>query len=187
MYEFKVGDEVILNPRLKVGEKYGDLQLFDGMIFEGIKTIERVEKNFEIEGFYYSPEMLLPVPVFKEGDVVTVRPDFSRDHSHFGLDDNKEMLSLRGKQATIRKICEGNYTPEKTGEDGCSYRVEGNSYTWSSNSFIINNLTQSKDENRLQGKEPVITGGSKFKGCRICCRKNKAAITVGHLSYKRIS
>lgn len=188
MKRFEKDDKVILNPNVEVGKTYGGLVLFSHLMFTGIETIDEVSVcGIKIGACYYPPEILLPVPVFKEGDVVTVRPDLSIDCCHYNLDIRGEMLYLRGKQVRIKGVTENSYTLEKIGEDGCEYYVEGSPYTWSSNSFIINNLTQSKDENRLQEKEPVVTGGSEFKGCRVCGRKNKAAITVGHLSYKRIS
>jgi len=55
----KTGDTVKLKDGLKVGRKYGEIELLESMIFEGEKKIETdKEGDIYIDGWYYSIEML---------------------------------------------------------------------------------------------------------------------------------
>ena len=131
-----------------------------------------------------------PVPLFKVGDRVTVREDLNEigsDDVEYGLDDT--MRSYAGKTVTISEVEEDNYDIERSGQDGCLYRIkeDDGDYSWSSEMFNINQLKTKEHEVKLQGKEVAVSRGDGYTGSVVCCRRCKASIAVGHLGHKTVA
>lgn len=189
----EVGDKVIINPKIVTGGVIGDLEIFSEMREPGVFTIKEINTATKhcllSNSFIYPIDALLKVPLFKVGDKVKVKKPISEE-MHFGVAD--EMKEYEDKIISIVSVAENDYRPTKIGEDGCLYRIEGDRgfYNWASTSFDkITSLIKpfKEDENQLQEKRITVSRGDKYTGSTICCRGCKAAITVGHLSNKKIS
>ena len=195
MGKFKVGDRVIINPNIpdKAWSKHGFGFHYDTMRKPGIFTLdeEYYSKGFRIGDYIYDEEWLLPVPLFKAGDVVQIKPELKYgDDVRFSC--NKEMEELAGKTVTISEVKMHHYTPNKVGEDGCLYRLEDTDWQWSSPMFVLDQkdkLTTKNygNEDQLQKERVAVSRGDQHEGSRVCCRRRKAAITVGHLSHQEVS
>jgi hypothetical protein len=74
MQKFKIGDKVRLKKGLINGDKYGELEFFEYMGFNGtgiiceFSGVDMLLKSGD--GYYYSPEMLEKVDCFQEGDII---------------------------------------------------------------------------------------------------------------------
>ena len=185
-HDFKVGDKVIINPDIPVGEKMPildgkDLKMLKNMRRPGVFTVkiactECIKLN---NSFGYGPTGLLHAPMYEVGNYVMI---------------SKES-PYKGWVGIIESIEPFVYTPNSMGEDGCHYCIklnEGNVFCCHNNDFELitspNKLIyQQENENQLQRKEVAVSRGDKLTGSSICCRRCKASITVGHLSYKKIS
>ena len=195
MHKFKVGDSVIINPSIQVDSNKEGLTFASSMLQAGIFVItEFNDKYIKLSnGYFYHPEWLLPEPIYKIGDKVTVRTDlkevgYGPTSIRFGLNDSMERFA--GKTVTITDVASEEYRNSlKLGEDGARYRIaeDNGSWAWPSTAFIINNKSFKHYENQLQREKVVVSRGDRPEGRRVCCRRVKAAITVGHLSYKEIS
>ena len=197
MGRFKIGDRVIINPNIPDGtwSRYSYGFHDKTMLKPGIFTLDReyFDKGFYIGDYVYGEDWLLPVPIFKAGDVVQIDPELKEgDDIRFSC--NKEMEELAGKMVTIKSVAKENYTPDKIGEDGCLYSLEDNAWSWSSPMFVLgqkDKLTtkfkNNGNENQLQKEGIAVSRGDQHEGSRICCRRCKAAITVGYLSHQEVS
>lgn len=65
---FEVGDKVQVKEGLKVGKKYGGLELLDGMADRGVMTIEEIDDYIKCGLFWYSYEMLEPADEEEEDE-----------------------------------------------------------------------------------------------------------------------
>ena len=194
MHEFKVGDKVIINPSIQIDSNKEGLTFSPTMLQAGIFTVTELSGKFIqlSNGYFYASEWLLPIPMYKIGDKVTVRTDlkevaYSTIGIRFGVNDT--MARFAGKTVTIAKVELDHYGKNlKLGEDGVLYKIAEDEYSWSwpSTAFIINQFFKHY-ENQLQREKVVVSRGDRPEGRRVCCRRVKAAITIGHLSYKEIS
>lgn len=131
-----------------------------------------------------------PMPLLKVGDEVTVREDLNELYSgdvQYGLDDT--MREYAGKTVTITKVTPNVYGIERSGQDGCLYRIkeDNKDWSWSSEMFNINQLKTKKHEVKLQGKEVAVSRGDGYTGSVVRSGRCKASITVGHLSHKAVT
>lgn len=146
----------------------------------------------------------------KKGDLVMVRSDIPPDYRIGGVVfTGTYHVPLRGFIFKLdRKTSKGNWYYDQEGKssvvfseemliplDTClitdTYRVDnGNSGIAVSNTNddclvdLGSILNYKEDENKLQGKETADSGRDRREGSSVHGRRNKATITVGHLSYK---
>ena len=187
-HDFKVGDKVIINPDVPLWGKMpvqegGFLTMSEFMRQPGVFTVKDVSTEGFIRldsGYLYGPIGLLHAPVYEVGDVVMISDDCSCEQN-IGV---------------IRSIDTNCYAPTDLGEDGCNYKIDlqnGLIIRRSSSQFKLIESTKpiksniQENENQLQRKEVAVSRGDQHTGSCICCRRRKATITVGHLSYKEIS
>ena len=198
MGRFKIGDRVIINPNIPNGTwNFSHSYTFhcDTMLKPGIFTLvqRHHREGFFIDGYAYDEEWLLPVPIFKAGDVVQIKPEL-KEGEDIRFSCNEEMEEWAGKTVTISEVNVHYYTPDKVGEDGCRYYLEDIGYNWSSPMFVLDQkyklttkFKNNGNEDQLQKEGIAVSRGDQHEGSRICCRRCKAAITVGHLSHKEVS
>ena len=197
MGRFKKGDRVIINPNIpdNAWSKYGYGFHYSSMRKPGTFVLEEIYSSggFLIDEYSYDEEWLLPVPIFNVGDKVQIKPEL-KEGEDIRFSCNEDMEELAGKTVTISEVKVHHYTPNKMGEDGCLYYIEEDGWHWSSPMFVLDQkyklttkFKNNGNENQLQKEGIAVSRGDQHEGSRICCRRCKAAITVGHLSHQEVS
>jgi hypothetical protein len=192
----EIGDRVIINPNVpdNAWSKHGYGFHYSAMRKPGIFVLEEKDSRggFFINGFSYDEEWLLPVPLFKAGDSVTIREDLKESMS-CPYDVIDEMVGLKGMQFNVEKVSIANRADrdiEILGDDGCLYNINGpgSRYSWSSPMFDLSNykFKIKSNESRLQEQESPLRRGSGEIVCGICCRKHKPRVTVKSVGYKKV-
>lgn len=192
MGKFKKGDKVIINPTLKVDNIYGNLNFFKGMKIPGVVCITDIDEDgyYTVgeSGYWYSEEMLLPVPLFKPGDKVVIRKNL-KDIPFFPFGLVSEMRKLEGITCTIKSVVSTD-TEKHIGFDGYNYGLAEDEFyfSWPSVAFDLSNykLKNKNYESRLQEQESPLRGGSREVSSRICCRINRARVEISTLGYKKV-
>ena len=192
----EIGDRVIINPNVpdKAWSKNGYGFHYAAMRKPGIFVLEgkNPRGGFDIDGYSYDEEWLLPVPLFKAGDSVTIREDLRESMScPYGITD--DMVKLKGMQFNVEEVST-SYRAESSinmlGDDGHLYRIDDNGsyFSWSSPMFDLSNykFKIKSNESRLQEQESPLRGGSGEVKCGICCRKHKPRVTVKSVGYKEV-
>jgi hypothetical protein len=192
----EIGDRVIINPNVpdNAWSKNGYGFYYSTMRKPGIFVLEKEDPRggFVIDGYIYDEEWLLPVPLFKAGDSVTIREDLKESMScPYGITDG--MVNLKGMQFNVEKVQLGNRAGrdiEILGDDGCLYNINGpgSRFSWSSPMFDLSNykFKIKSNESRLQEQEsPLRRGSREFTG-GVRCRVNKARVTVSSPGYKEV-
>jgi hypothetical protein len=192
----EIGDKVIINPNIpdKAWSKNGYGFYYASMRKPGIFVLEEKDSKggFFINGFSYDEEWLLPVPLFKAGDSVTIREDLKESMScPYGITDG--MVGLKGMQFNVEKVSIANRADrdiEILGDDGCLYNINGpgSKFSWSSPMFDLSNykFKIKSNESRLQKQESPLRGGSRELTSGVRCRVNKARVTVSSPGYKEV-
>ena len=192
---FKLGDKVIINPTIPNGarSKHGYNFYRDTMLKAGIFTLERISPygGFMIGDCHYDEEWLLPVPLFKEGDIVKIKEDLKNgDAVPFGV--SASMEEMAGMTFSIKRMYPGKALEGSClGFDGYKYILNGDeeAWSWSSPMFDLSNYKQLKtlkNESRLQEQESPLRGGSGEIKCGVCCRKHKPRVTVKSVGYQKV-
>ena len=189
----KIGDRVIINPNIPNGawSKNGYEFHWDGMRKPGVFTLEKEYSGggFEIYGFIYDEEWLLPVPLFSVGNTVKIRGDLNESQD-LPYRVASKMVRMAGTEFKIEHIRTSDRTPTLLGDDGYLYMLENDTrkFSWSSPMFDLSNykLKIKKHESRLQEQESPLRGGSGEVKCGICCRKHKPRVTVKSVGYKEV-
>lgn len=198
----KIGDKVIVNPDIAEGtwNNSHSFTMTDNMrqpgVFKvfniendnvGIRAMSNITYVNDVTGldiYNYQKDWLIPVPIFKAGDMVQIKEHLD-EIKPFPYGYVSEMKELEKTTSSIKKvICD--YAGRKIynlGDDGYKYYVSD--YAWSSLALtIIKN--KNHYENQLQTEETPVRPGSQREGSGICSRRCKVTIAIGHLSYKTI-
>ena len=183
MRNFKIGDEVIVDPYVE------DKELLSGMRKGGIFQIEDFSGDHSYRlsnGFIYDSEWLLPADPFKVGDVVRIRENL-KNISHFPHGLVKQMLPFEGKLVTIAE-CKNEYNIGVLGVGIYYYKIkeDSNDYSWPLCAFYFNLTKTKKDESRLQEQESSLAGKSREFSSGVCCRKHRIRVEICSPSYKKV-
>ena len=192
----EIGDRVIINPNVpdKSYNKNGYGFHYSTMRKPGIFVLEEKDPRggFVIDSYIYDEEWLLPVPLFRAGDSVTIREDLSYSMSlPYGV--SSEMEKLKGLSFNVKEVKYTDHSDRDVnmlGDDGCLYIIEDNSgyFSWSSPMFDLSiyKFKIKSNESRLQEQESPLRRGSGEIVCGICCRKHKPRVAVKSVGYKKV-
>jgi hypothetical protein len=181
MKNFKIGDEVIIDPYAESS------RLFSKMRQGGIFQVENFSGGHIYglsNGYMYDAEWLLPADPFKVGDIVRIRENL-KNISHFphGLVD--VMLPFEGKLVTITECLEEYELTLGAGKYYYKVKEDSKYYSWPLCAFDLLTKTE-KDESRLQEQESSLSGKSREFSSRVCCRKHRIRVEICSPSYKEV-
>lgn len=198
MQQFKVGDKVILNPKATFRGPVPSPKIFE------IKHLIKGDRYVLDHGFVCYSHQILSIPLFKEGDLVQVHPNYG---------------SCKGKQSLDKNIFRvinvkpDAYTPSRPGEDGYRYILDTSSfltlpaYIWKSSELgkvaamedikvdidelnglldeCLNDLNNNSNENQLQREDNSVSSGISEGPSRVHGRRHQARVSINHPKHQK--
>lgn len=198
MQQFKVGDKVILNPEATFCGPVPSPRIFT------IKHLVKEDRYILDCGLVCNSHQILSIPLFKEGDLVQVHPNYG---------------SCKGKQSLDKNIFRvlnvkpDAYTPSRPGEDGYSYLLDTSSfltlpaYIWKSSELgkvvamedikvdidelnglldeCLNDLNNNSNENQLQREDTSVPNRDNEEFSGVHGRRHQARVSISHPKHQK--
>lgn len=197
--KYDIGDFVVIAPEVKISMTHyysgGQFGPNPSMLKPKILFIRDIKYDYYVcnDSFYYAEEWLIPFKLEAGDKIKLLNRSALHSIQNFENGFSDEMNEWEDKVVTISKIIKNNYFPHHIGQDGNIYKIKEDDcfYSWESRAFDISyyseQLKTKQNEDQLQRKDAVVCRGDRQESTGVCYRRNKATVTIGHLSYREIS